>query len=341
MVVDGFRAAVQASGSQPWGAFGKSGNSPTPFDAVDGGRLAGPQGSHPLAAISIDELVRRSTDGLVGEITVNEPVRIGEGLSGHLRVTARRDIAARAANMRLLGALLTEQQESREQRDSQGRVTSSEHWVEVHGKLFEQLPFTEPVLPTTLGAGQTFETDFNLPAPRLGPVSAHLGSALLAWALEARWDVAMHGDERLALPVTVKQNIDYLRSGAVRLDAGALFDVWQAGDASIAVTPLPPAVAGSEIEVTVNWPSAGAGRGGRLELQADVTAPNRLKDVVLFSAAIDPQAFRSGVTIKVPVPDDAPPTLEDQGVAVAYHLRALVDRAFRSDLAVERALAVM
>lgn len=340
-MADGFRAAVLASGSQSWAAFGKSGSAPTPFDAVDGGRLAGPQNSHPLAAIDVHELVRAATGGVDGEITINDPVRIGEGLSGHLRITARRDISARSANVRLVGALLAERARSHEDRDSQGRVTHSEHWVEVTGKLFEELPFTEPVLPTTLTAGQTFETDFNLPAPRLGPVTAHLGSAILAWALDARWDIALHGDERVAALVDVRQNIDYLRSGAVQLDSGALFDVWQAGDAAIAVKPLPPAVAGSEVEVTVTWPSAGSGRGARLELQANVKAPVSLNNLVLFSTALDPQAFREGVTIRVPVPADAPATLDDKGVAVAYRIRALVDRAFRADLAVERALAVM
>ncbi len=320
---------------------GQSGSAPTPFDAVDHHRLAGPQGSHPLAAIDMRELVSPSSGGLAGDITLNEPIRIGEGLSGHLRVTARREINARQAVMRLVGVLLTEQQRSKEERDSQGKVISSQHWVEVHGRLFEELPFTEPSLPLSLGAGQTFETDFNLPAPRLGPPSAHMGSAILAWALDAKWDVARHADERVSTLVDVKQNIDYLRSGAVRLAEGALYDAWTVGDASISVNPLPPIVAGSEIEVTVNWPSAGSGRGGRLELQADVDAPNRLSNVVLTSIAVDPQAFRGGTVFKILIPADAPPTLNDKGVSVDYTIRALVDRQLRSDLAVERSLAVM
>ena len=89
------------------------------------------------------------------------------------------------------------------------------------------------------------------------------------------------------------------------------------------------------------WPSAGSGRGGRLELQADVKAPNGLSGVVLWTTAVDPAAFRAGTTMKIPIPADAPATLTDKGVAVGYRIRALVDRPFRSDLAVERALAVM
>ena len=343
-----FREAVLASGNNPqqfggifgWG--GKRGDAPSPFDAVDPVRLAGPQGSHPLAAVSMGELVRPSSDGLDGAIELADgPIRIGEGVTGRIRLTARRDINARGAMLRLVGVRLTEQNRSYEERDRDGKVTRSEHWVEVDGKLFEQLPFSSPPLPASLSAAQTFEADFTIPAPRLGPVSGHMGSALIGWAVEARWDLAMRGDERLATLVDVRQNVDYLRSGAVRLDQGAMFDAWQTADATIAVKPLPPAAAGSEIEVTVNWPSAGSGRGARLELQADVQAPNSLKGVVLWSAAVDPGAFREGLTMTIPIPADAPATLEHQGLGVSYRIRALVDRALRSDLAVERALAVM
>jgi hypothetical protein len=340
-VVDSFRAAVVSSGSQSYAVYSRSGSAPTPFDAIDGARLAGPQGSHPLASVEPRELVRVSSDGLDGEITISHPVRIGEAITGHLRVTARKDINARAANVRLVGVLIAEHEQSREERNSKGEVTSSEHWVDVSGSFFDELPFTEPALPTALSAGQTFETDFNLPAPRLGPPSAHMGSAILAWALDARWDVSMGGDERASALVDVKQNIDYLRSGAVRLDAGALFDAWSVGDGTISVNPVPPVMAGSEIDVTVIWPGAGAGRGGRLELQADIKAPNSLSGVVLFSQAMDPNVFRGGTTVRIPIPADAPPTLEDKGVVVSYRIRALVDRAFRSDLSVERAIAVM
>jgi hypothetical protein len=345
--MNGFRERVLAAGGSPeqyrglfgWG--GKRGSSPAPFDAVDPFELAGRQGSHPLAAHAIEDLVRRSTDGIDGQITISDPVRVGDGISGHLGVTARREIGARSAMLRLVGVRLTEQERSSEDRDSEGRVTSSEQWVEVGGSLFEQLPFSQPALPASLSPGETFEADFLVPAPRLGPPSGHLGSALIGWALEARWDVAMGGDERVATPVHVAQNIDYLRSGAVQLEQGALYDAWQTGDASIAVRPLPPIVAGSEVDVTVTWPSAGSGRGGRIELQADVKAPNGISNLVLWSTAVEPAAFREGVTVRVPVPDDAPPTMAADRIAVAYRIRALVDRKLRSDLAVERAIAVI
>ena len=65
--MDGFLAAVLRAGtSTGFGYGGKSGSAPAPFDAVDGGRLAGPNGSHPLAAVGLDELIRTDSDGLDG-----------------------------------------------------------------------------------------------------------------------------------------------------------------------------------------------------------------------------------------------------------------------------------
>ena len=343
-MMDGFRQAVMAAGGgrAGFGGYaGKSGSSPTPFDAIEGHRLAGPQGSHPLAAISIDDLLMPGSDGLDGMIEIKHPVRIGEAIEGHIRLTAQKDIAARGAMLRLVGAVITEQAESKAEHDSEGRETSREHWVEVHGRLFEELSFTQPALPAQLSTGQSFEADFTLPAPRLGPPSGHYGSGVIAWAIEARWDISMGGDQRLAALVKVDQNIDYLRSGAVRLGDGALFDSWQATDASIAVSPIPPIIAGSEIDVTVNWPSAGGGRAARIELQADIEAPIGISDLVLWSAQLDPNAFRGGTTVRIPIPADAPPTFTSQGVGINYRIRALVDRQMRSDLAVERAIAVM
>ena len=345
--MDTFLEAVLRSGSDPrqggglfgWG--GRSGSSPAPFDAPDGHRLAGPNGSHPLATIALDELVRPRTDAFDGQIELDGGVRIGEGIRGRLTLTALRPVDARGANLRLVGLRLAEERRSVQHHDAQGRVTSTEEWVEADGKLFERLPFTEPVLPRRLARGDRFEADFNLPAPRLGPPSAHLGTAILGWALDARWALAMAADEHIACLVDVQPHPDHLRSGAVRLAEGSLYDAWQTGDASIAVAPLPPLVAGTDVDVTVSWPSAGSGRGARLELQADITAPNGISSLVLWSAAVDPAEFRGGTTVRVPIPADVPPTCAMDDVGVAYRIRALVDRPFRSDLAVERAIAII
>ena len=91
----------------------------------------------------------------------------------------------------------------------------------------------------------------------------------------------------------------------------------------------------------MTWPSAGSGRGARLELQADIAAPNGISDLVVWSTTLDPSAFQDGITVPVPIPADAPPTVLADRVGVSYRIRALVDRPMRSDLAVERAIAIL
>ena len=104
----GFRGAVQASGSVMGASYsGRSGSAPTPFDNVDGYRLVGPQGSHPLAALSIDELLKARSDGLQGSIVITGPVKIGEAINGKISITALKNINARTAMLRLVGAVIT------------------------------------------------------------------------------------------------------------------------------------------------------------------------------------------------------------------------------------------
>ena len=93
--------------------------------------------------------------------------------------------------------------------------------------------------------------------------------------------------------------------------------------------------------MTVTWPSAGGGRAARIELQADIQAPNGINNLVIFSTQLDPNAFKGGTTVRIQIPADAPPSFTSQGVGIDYRLRALVDRSMRSDLAVERSIAVM
>ena len=155
------RAAVLRAGtSTGFGYGGKSAASPrhsmrstavgwpVPMAVIRLPRSGSTSSSGPTATAST---VRSRSTGL--SWSVKDP--------GRLRLTAGRDIDARRAVLRLVGVRLTEQRRSYEQRDSKGQVTRSEQWVEVDGRLFETLPFTEPVLPARLAAGQTFEAEFN------------------------------------------------------------------------------------------------------------------------------------------------------------------------------------
>ena len=338
-----FLASIDDVDSYGAGAFlslgGHGGDAPTPFDALDGSRLAAPGRGHPLPLIDPAELVRTRSDGLDGVIEVESPTRVGEAIRGRVRVAAREPIQARRAGVRLVGVRLSEEERSHEQRDNQGRVTNREEWVEVHGRVVDALEFTEPFLPATLSAGQALDLPFQIPAPRLGPPSAHAGTALVAWAVEARWDIEMGRDERVAAIVDVRQHRDLLAAGVIDVGAGAMHDSWDDGGATLAVRPLPPIDAGTTLEVTIRWPDADSGRSARVELIADIDTTRDLQ-VVCSSVNLPIDALRAGARVSLTIPADVPPTCETDGLRVDYRLRAIVDRAWRPDASVERRIVV-
>lgn len=347
-----------------------SGDAPTPFDALDGHRLAGPQGSHPLAGVTAADLLRTGTAGLSGVIELSGPVRVGEGITGTLRVRAATAIKARSAGLRLVGVRVAEETRSGRSRAAEasaavdaanaalrlaggtgtggtgtggtstsGNANETVSWVEVHGMVIEEHTFTDPVLPTLLAPGQLVEASFTIPAPRLGPPSAHAGTAMIAWAVEARWDIAMGADERVAALVPVAQHPDLLRSGAVTLPSGALFDVVDDEGARLSVDPLPPLAAGAELTLGVAWPDAPGGRSVRVELTTDVKAGNGIS-VTSTSVPVDGDALEGGQVV-VPVPKDLPPTLVVDGLTVGHRVRVIVDRPMRPDVSRERPIVVI
>lgn len=340
------------------------GDAPTPFDRLDGRRLAGPQGSHPLAGVRAEDLLRAATDGLSGGIELSGPVRVGEGISGTVRVRATRAIKARSAGVRLIGVRIAEETRSGRSRKAEaaaaanaanaalrlaggasaGTSTNSAasdtvSWVEVHGTVIEAFTFTDPVLPTLLAPGQLVEAPLTIPAPRLGPPSAHAGTALIAWAVEARWDIAMGSDERVAALVPVAQHPDLLRSGAVTLPSGAMFDVVDDEGARLSVAPLPPLAAGSQVTLGIAWAGAPGGRSVRVELTTDVKAGNGIS-VTSVSVPVDGKTLEGGQVV-VPLPADLPPTLVTDGLTVGHRLRVIVDRPMRPDVSRERPIVVI
>lgn len=323
------------------GSFGlRSGSAPEPFDALDGPRLAGPQGSHPLHAIRAEELVRPTHGPVTGEIVLDHPAMVGEGITGTLRLAATERIDARKAALRLVGLRLDEVTRSLEHRDDKGRVTHSEHWVETSGKLFVQDAFPEPAIPASLEPGMTVEAPFAVPAPRLGPPSAHLGESIVAWALEVRWDISMGSDHYVAVHVPIAQHPDLLRAGVGKQGGTSLMAAVPAGDATISVTSPLPAPAGSELAVNVRWPSAPAGTKGRVEVHRRTNAPNGTEGIVA-SVDIDPAALKGGLDARLAIPPGSAPSFDGAGLEIAYVIRVLVDRRFRNDAAIERPVAIV
>lgn len=320
-------------------SFGHSGSAPAPFDGLDGPRLAGPSGSHPLHDVRPEELIR-SSDEVSGEIVLDAPATVGVGMTGRIRVQALRAIEARDAGLRLVGLRLDETRQSREDRDSEGRVTHREEWVEARGRIFDDLTFVEPVVPPKLADGETWESPFLVPAPQLGPPSAHIGESIVAWALEVRWDVPWGSDIRLATLLPLAQNRDLMRAGVGRQGGQSLMREVAVGGATLIVTSELPVAAGGELAFQVTWPGAPDGRAARAELHRQSNAPNAETGIVV-SEPMEVSALRSGSEIRLQVPAWAPPSFDGAGLENRYILRILVDRRFRTDAAIERPIGVL
>jgi hypothetical protein len=317
-----------------------TGSAPSPFEAVDGYRLAGSAGSHPLHFVSIEELVRPTSGEVEAQFAFDDRAVVGQGITGKLRLTGMSGIAARSAALRLVGLKLVEQKHSREDRDSQGNVGHTEEWIEAEGSLFVQDAFPEPPIPPSIGPGETWEARFAVPAPTLGPPTAHLGEAIVAWALEVRWDVAHGHDSFAAIGIPISQHPDLLRAGVGKQGGVSLMETVSVEGATIAITTPLPAALGSEIGVHVAWPGAPGGRQARIELHRRTNAPNGVEGIV-SSAVVASDALRAGsADVSLLIPADAPPSFDGAGLEIRYVIRVLVDRRLRPDAAVERPVGV-
>ena len=318
-----------------------SGSAPSPFDALNGPRLAGSEGSHPLHSVAAEELLRPTDGALAGEIVLDKPAMVGEGITGRISLTANREIAARKAYLRLVGLRLDEVRRSQDQTNSKGEVTYTERWVETSGKLFSADPFLEPAIPTNLAAGETWEATFMVPAPQLGPPTAHLGESIIAWALEIRWDVPMGADHFLAHYLPLAQHPDLLRAGIGKQGGSSLMAAVPVDDATISVQSPLPAPSGMAIVVGVNWPSAPDGQGARIELHRRTNAPNG-EEGIIASVPVSPADIASGAAVaQLMVPPGSAPSFDGAGLEITYVIRCLIDRRFHTDAAVERPVGIV
>ena len=320
---------------------GHSGSAPSPFDAINGPMLAGGEGSHPLHSVSPEELLKPSDGAVVGEFVFDHPARVGDGITGRVRLTAMKPVNSRKAYLRLVGLRLDETRRSRDETNSKGETVYTERWVETSGKLFVADSFPEPPIPTNLQPGATWEATFMVPAPQLGPPTAHLGESIIAWALEVRWDVAMGSDHWAAVYLPLAQHPDLLRAGIGKQGGMSLMSSVPVGNASINVVSPLPAPSGQEVVVTVVWPSAPSGQGARIELHRRTNAPNGTEGIIA-SVAVDPASLASGAAeARLLVPAGSAPSFDGAGLEINYVIRVLVDRRLRTDAAIERPVAIV
>ena len=314
-----------------------SGSAPSPFDALNGHRLAGGQGSHPLHDVRIEDLLRTTDGSLGGSITIDGPVMVGEPIRGRIDVIANHEIDAGAANLRLVGLRLVEQQESETHRT--GDTTTTDSWVEANGRLFATSPFLEPVIPTRLAPGDMFSAAFAIPGPALGPPTAHLGEAIVAWALDVRWKVSMGFDPFLATLVPIAQHPNLLAAGVGTQGGESMLTTVDVDGAKISVESPLPAKPGTPLEVVVNWPGAPSGPA-RVELHRRSNAPNGVNAVVALWNLEAAELAAGNARASLRLPADLAPSFDGADLRLGYVIRVLVDRRFMRDAAIERAVAI-
>jgi hypothetical protein len=320
------------------GGFGHSGHAPSPFDAINGGQLAGGSGSHPLHGVRAEDLLNPGDGSLTGSITVDGGrARVGDPIRGTIDITATKDIKARGANLRLVGLRLVEERKSASHKS--GNSTTTENWVEANGRLFSTSPFLEPAIPTTLAAGQRVTVGFAIPAPQLGPPSAHLGEAIVAWALEVRFDIPMHGDAFLATLLPIAQHPDLLAAGVGIQGGLSMLASVDVDGGTISIESKLPARAGDTLSVAVRWPGAPDGPA-RIELHRRSNAPNGINTIIASTDGNSADLVSGAAKALLPIPADAAPSFDGADLALGYIVRVLVNRRFRPDTAIERIVAV-
>jgi hypothetical protein len=77
-----------------------------------------------------------------------------------------------------------------------------------------------------------------------------------------------------------------------------------------------------------------------VELHRRTNAPNGVEGIVA-SAGIDPAALSGGVDVALGVPAGSAPSFDGAGLEIAYVIRVLVDRRFRTDAAIERPVGIV
>lgn len=319
-------------------SFGHSGSAPSPFDAINGGRLAGGQGSHPLHDVRVEDLVRTTDGSFGGGIAVDAPAMVGEPIRGRIDLIANHDIDAVAANLRLVGLRLVEQQKSSSETDGQGH-TSTDSWVEAHGSLFSVSPFIEPVIPLRLASGETFSTTFAIPGPALGPPTAHLGEAIVAWALEVRWNRSMAFDPFYAVHLPIAQHPNLLAAGVGEQGGQSMLASIDIDGATISISSPLPATPGTPLEVVVTWPGAPSGPV-RVELHRRSNAPNAANAIVARWNLEEGELAGGTAPATLHLPPDLSPSFDGADLQLRYVIRVLVDRRFMPDAAVERPVAI-
>jgi hypothetical protein len=159
-----------------------------------------------------------SSHGITWRLELERDVLLpGRLVAGRISITADGTFEAR----RLLVALRAEEHWKHEVTTTDAQGHTSTHIETARHELVN-----EPVAvagTVTLAAGESRTWDFELPVPPLGPATLEADVAGLDWTVVASLDVPGGLDPVIEGAVRVAQPVALLRSGAVPLEAFALF----------------------------------------------------------------------------------------------------------------------
>lgn len=141
----------------------------------------------------------------------------GRLVNGRLRISSRHGGAFRAARVTLVGTETWRYDQTTT--DSDGRTQTATRTSD------EDLPHVPIAVlgPTSVSAGETLATPFQVPVPALGPPTFEGTELRVGWDLVANLDVAGF-DPAVVLPVRVLQATSLLRAGVVDVGQFALFE---------------------------------------------------------------------------------------------------------------------
>ena len=152
--------------------------------------------------------------------------------------------------------------------------------------------------------------------PPLGPPSAHLGESIIAWAIEVRWDIPMGSDHFMAVASPIGTMASRPTPPCLPTPAPSKSGFCARGESTISVSSALPAPVGSEIAVSVAWPSAPSGQGAGIELHRRTNASNGIEGVVA-SVNVDSAQLDNGTAeAQLLVPPGSAPSFDGAGLEI-------------------------
>jgi hypothetical protein len=154
-----------------------------------------------------------------------------------------------------------------------------------------------------------------------------------------RFDIPHGFDHFIATLVPIAQHPNLLAAGVGVQGGESMLKAVDVDGGTISIESGLPGTPGANLNVAVSWPSAPTGNA-RIELHRRSNAPNGV-NAIMASAGLDAAELASGAArVSLPLPSDLAPSFDGADLQLLYVVRALVDRRFMPDTAIERPVAI-